>query len=331
MRQTAKYKRIFRDTVQAFSVGIYERETVYIKHLGICDQVELEDVKISYFEKAKARGIPTEEDMLQYLRGEGGWTDEDDQKISELEGYIERLNYNKRNLYLKSQLDHQDKLVAKAREELQKKIQEKLDLVGNTCESYAEKRCTDYYIIRSFYYDNQFIKPIFLEESFDDVSSQELRTVSTIYSNVFEAFSDYNFQKLVLEDFYNPMMNLCESTMEFFGKPITFLTHYQLRLMVYTKMFKNILQSEEEIPVEMRNDPERLMDWARNPKGRERAKETLAKAEGGGAGIFGATKDDLKSLGVDSDDPGNVSLHEAVKKKGGSLSMEDLMKLSGLE
>ena len=196
MRQTAKYKRIFRDTVQAFSVGIYERETVYIKHLGICDQVELEDVKISYFEKAKARGIPTEEDMLQYLRGEGGWTDEDDQKISELEGYIERLNYNKRNLYLKSQLDHQDKLVAKAREELQKKIQEKLDLVGNTCESYAEKRCTDYYIIRSFYYDNQFIKPIFLEESFDDVSSQELRTVSTIYSNVFEAFSDYNFQKL---------------------------------------------------------------------------------------------------------------------------------------
>ena len=91
------------------------------------------------------------------------------------------------------------------------------------------------------------------------------------------------------------------------------------------------MQGEEEIPVEMRNDPERLMDWARNPKGREKARETLSKAEGGGAGIFGATKDDLKSLGVDSDDPGNVSLNEAVKKKGGSLSMKDLMKLSGLE
>ena len=46
--------------------------------------------------------------------------------------------------------------------------------------------------------------------------------------------------------------------------------------MYYTKIFKNILQGEEEIPVEMRNDPERLMDWARNPKGREKARETLS-------------------------------------------------------
>ena len=331
MQEGAIYKRIFRDTVQAFSVGIYKNSTVYIKHLGLCDQVELEDVKLGHFEKAKSRGIPTEEEMLEFLREQGSWTTEDDREISESEAYIDRLIYNKRNLYLKSQLTRQDQLISEARQKIQKKYEQKKDLVGNTCESYAEKRGTDYYIMKSFYHEKDFKNPIFEESKFDDVASQELLTVSGLYTKVFEKFTDYNFQKLVLEDFFGPLMSLCENSVEFFGKPVALLTHYQLRLLVYTKMFKNILQSEEEIPVEMRNDPERLMDWARNPKGRERAKETLNKAEGGGAGIFGATKDDLKSLGVDGNDPGNVSLEQAVKDKGGSLSMKDLMKLSGFE
>ena len=72
------------------------------------------------------------------------------------------------------------------------------------------------------------------------------------------------------------------------------------------------------------------MDWARNPKGREKAREVMEKSGEGGAGLFGATKEDLESLGIETQGAGTVSLEEAAKKKGGTLNMEDLMKLSGM-
>ena len=56
----------------------------------------------------------------------------------------------------------------------------------------------------------------------------------------------------------------------------------------------------------------------------------MQKASEGGAGLFGATKQDLESLGIETKGAGTVSLEEAAKKKGGTLDMQDLMKLSGM-
>ena len=103
------------------------------------------------------------------------------------------------------------------------------------------------------------------------------------------------------------------------------------KALAYTKMFKGIFASGEEIPHSIKKDPQKIIDWARNPKGRERAREVLDKAAEGGAGLFGATKEDLESLGVEMRGAGTVSLQDAVKKKGGSLNMQDLMKLSGID
>ena len=124
-------------------------------------------------------------------------------------------------------------------------------------------------------------------------------------------------------------MQCCEKPIDFFGKATTMLTHYQLRLYSYTRMFKSILESPEEIPFAIKKDPQKLIDWARNPKGREKAREVMEKAGDGGAGLFGATKEDLQQLGAESS-AGTVSLEEAAKKKGGKLTMKDLMKLSGI-
>ena len=323
------FKRIFRDVVRGHSINYYKNKRIYVKHLGINEQVDLDDYRIEHLETAKKRGIPTEQEMLDLLREQGDWTKEDERKIEEEELFIENLIENKNGLYLQSQLDRQDKLINEAREELEKKLIQRKSLLGNTSEEYAEKRCIDLYIIKSFYYDVNWQNPVFTEESFDELTSEELTHVSYIYNEIFSIYSDINFQKMVLEDFYGPYMQCCDKPTDFFGKATTLLTHYQLRLYSYTVMFKNILQSPEEIPFAIRKDPQKLMDWARNPKGREKAREVLDKAGEGGASLFGATKEDLQQLGVESG-AGTVSLEEAAKKKGGSLTMEDLMKLSGI-
>ena len=62
---------------------------------------------------------------------------------------------------------------------------------------------------------------------------------------------------------------------------------------------------------------------------REKAKERITKAGDGGAGVIGATKQDLDNLGVDRPQASSRNLHEEAKKKGGSLSMKDLMDMGG--
>ena len=179
------FKRIFRDVVRGHSINYYQNKRIYVKHLGINEQVDLDDYRIEHLETAKKRGIPTEEEMLDLLREQGDWTKEDERKIEEEELFIENLIENKSGLYLQSQLDRQDKLINEAREELEKKLKERKSLLGNTSEEYAEKRCIDLYIIKSFYYDVSWENPVFTEESFDELTSEELGRVSNIYNHIF--------------------------------------------------------------------------------------------------------------------------------------------------
>jgi hypothetical protein len=329
--KASSYKRAFRDIALGFSVSYIKEQRVFVKHLGHLDQVDLDDRRFEFLEKAKKRGIPTEKEILEVLFEEDQWTKEDEKEIETQENFVEKLLYNKTALYLKSQLDQQDKLIEEGRKKLNKKLKEKESLLGNTAETYANKRCFDLYIINSLFYDQKFTKHYFTRESFDDIPSSELNQISKMYHDIFKSFEDDEVQKLILEDFYNPFLNMCEGVMDFFGKSACQLSHYQIKLFAYTKMFKGIFASGEEIPHSIKKDPQKIIDWARNPKGRERAREVLEKASEGGAGLFGATKEDLESLGVEMRGAGTVSLQDAVRKKGGSLNMEDLMKLSGID
>tara|TARA_R110002020_G_scaffold6262_2_gene26174 strand:- start:98 stop:1099 length:1002 start_codon:yes stop_codon:yes gene_type:complete len=329
--RTSLYKRTFRDIALGFSLAYVKGEATFIKHLGHLDQVDLDDRRHEFLQKANKRGIPTEKEVLEILIEQGDWTKEDEKQITDEENFVEQLIYNKSGLYLKSQIDNQDRLVEEARAKLNKKLKQKESLLGNTAETYADKRCFDLYIINSLFYDREFKSKYFTQETYDNLSSGDLNTISLIYSEIFKGFADQQVQELVLEDFYSPFMNMCESAVEFFGKPVCQLSHYQIKLFSYTKMFKNIFSSGEEIPHSIRKDPQKIIDWARNPKGREKAKEVLAKAGEGGAGLFGATEEDLQSLGVETRGAGTVSLQDAVRKKGGSLNMQDLMKLSGID
>ena len=324
------FKRVFRDVVRGHSISYYKQERIYVKHLGVNEQVDLDDYRLEHLEAAKKRGIPTEEEVLTLLNEEGDWTEADEKDIHTKEKFIQQLIENKTGLYLQSQLNQQDKIIAKARNELEEKYNERKSLLGNTSEEYAEKRCIDLYIIKSFFKDVNWQNPVFTQSSFDELPSSELAVVSGVYNDIFSKYNDLNFQKMVLEDFYGPYMQCCDKPIDFFGKPTALLSHYQLRLYSYTMMFKAILESPEEIPFAIRKDPQKLMDWARNPKGREKAREVMEKATDGGAGLFGATKEDLHSIGVETTGPGTVSLEEVAKKKGGSLTMKDLMELSGI-
>jgi len=320
------YRRSFRDIVKGYTKKSYQDEVFFIKHLTTHDQVDLEDIEIDFYNKAKKKGLSTEEERIASLKEDGLWSDEDEKFIDSQTSFIENLTRTKAQLILKSQIDQHQKLIDTEVQKLNKKLSDKQELIGSTCEAYAKQRVNDYYIGRSFFKDEEFTEPLYEENDFYELSYSEVGELVKIHNDQFTQFSEDNIQKIILQDFFFPYMPFCEDTVQFFGKSVCELTHNQLKLILFTKVFKNIFDNNENIPENIRKDPEALLDFASSSK---KGKEHLEKHEekGGASTLVGATSKDYEYMGVNA--RGGKSLHQAAKEKGGSLNMQDLMDLSG--
>ena len=93
--ETTKRRRIFRDIVRGYSSTIIDDKEVFVKHLTPHDQVELEEIEERYHQIALKRGVPTEEEMLAYLKEEGEWTKEDEKVIEDKKFFIQSLSQAK--------------------------------------------------------------------------------------------------------------------------------------------------------------------------------------------------------------------------------------------
>ena len=326
--ETVKRRKIFRDVVRGFSTTTLEEDFVYIKHLTPHDQVELEEIEEKYFNIALRKGVPTEEDMLAYLKDEGQWTDKDEKFIQDKELFLENLRKAKTKLVLKSEIDKQAELINKEQKLLDDKQIQKIGLIGNTCEKYAKDRLNDFYMIKSFFADDKLQEPLFNQDKFDELDNHDIKKVVYKYNEIFEGFSEESIQYTILEDFYNPYLSFAEDSMQFYGKAFCDLTYNQIRLIVYTRVFKNIFDMNENIPESIRKDPAKLLEFGSSSKEeKDKAKDKLTQGDGGT--LVGAKQEDYDYLGVEK--PTNaISLHEEAKKKGGTLNMEDLMKLHGV-
>lgn len=326
--ETVKRRKIFRDVVRGFSTTTLEEDFVYIKHLTPHDQVELEEIEEKYFNIALRKGVPTEEDMLAYLKDEGQWTDKDEKFIQDKELFLENLRKAKTKLVLKREIDKQAALIDKEQKLLDEKQIQKIGLIGNTCEKYAKDRLNDFYMIKSFFADDKLQEPLFNQDKFDELDNHDIKKVVYKYNEIFEGFSEESIQYTILEDFYNPYLSFAEDSMQFYGKAFCDLTYNQIRLIVYTRVFKNIFDMNENIPESIRKDPAKLLEFGSSSKEeKDKAKDKLTQGDGGT--LVGAKQEDYDYLGVEK--PTNaISLHEEAKKKGGTLNMEDLMKLHGV-
>ena len=113
---------------------------------------------------------------------------------------------------------------------------------------------------------------------------------------------------------------------DFYGKPIIELSVYQLRVALYGKMFFNIFQNTQDIPDNIRDNPEKLMAFAETKQNADSHKGGV-RDDADVSAIFGATKGDMQAL--DLGNSANVSLSEEAAKHGGKLNMEQMMRLAG--
>lgn len=329
--ETTEYRKIFRDIIRGYSETYVRDKKYYIKHLTSIDQVAIDEIRSSYYEKAIDRGIPPMSEILEDLNKDGIWTKKDESEIKRLELFVEQAQKTKSELVLKSQIDKQNESIRETRKKIQELYSKRQELLGANAEDYADKRSNDYYIIKSFYSDKDFNDRVFPEEKdYNDLYVDEISDFVSCYNYTFQMFEELKIQEMILQDFYYIYFPFSDDTVGFFGNPVCHLTYNQLKLIVYTKIFKNIFENNQHIPDKIKKDPQALLDYGSvSNEAKDKIKDQISK-DGDATTLFGATAEDYEYAGLENpnDQPG-ISLQKAAERKGGSLSMEDLMELSG--
>ena len=328
--EVSKYREIFQDITQGYSAYFLDKKQVYIRHFHSNERVSMRFAYDEHFAKAKAKGLMTDEDCLNLYEKEGIWTSKDESSISSKQRFLESLYSNKRAISLKSQIDQVNKDISRTEQEIHDLESQKRDIFGVTCESYASSRANDIFLSSILYEDEGLKNRVIQDKDIDDIDSLYYSKIVSINNDYMEKFKEEEVQRLCLEEFYYIYYPFCEDPMSFFGKPIVSLTDNQLKLIAYTRIFKNIFERYDKIPESIKKDPKAILDYGSiSDEARTRMNKTVNRDDGSATTLMGATKEDFAYVGLDESDGNVVSLHEEAAKKGGSLDMTDLMKLSG--
>jgi len=301
---------------------VFDRKSC-IKHFSIFDQSDIEEIKNEYYLKAKSRGLPTEEESLNSLKEEKIWTDKDESELLKSKLYIDTLQKTKSNKFLIAEIKHLNDQIEEEEKKYLSQLGKKRELLGQTCEIYSENRVSELYILKSFFKDEECKIPLFDEEELNELEQEDLVYIIREYNKVYEKFQDTNIQKIILSDFYTMYMPFCDDVKNYFNKPIFELSMNQVKLITYSKMFKNIFERYSDIPSTIRQDPEKIFEFINS---KEKGKKVLENMDKGGAStVVGAKKEDYENMGVKGSN--SQSLSEMLRKNKGKMDMNDIMKV----
>jgi len=303
----------------------------YIKHLDIFDSEEIDEKDDHYKTHAASKGLPTTEEKIKQLKEEGSWGDKEEREISDLNLTLRNLQKTKTKLVLKSDIENIESQIKSTKEELQQKQAEKSQLIGYTADTYSSKKINEYYVFATTYKDKKLKKKLFSKEEFDELSEQDILKFVQIFNYNSKKTSEENIKRIALSGFFLNNFYLCKDNPKvYFGKPITKLTYNESELFSYGRYFKHILSEMKNKPdEEIMDDPDKLIELYNIGQNSEKIKQSAEDSDA--STVVGATKEDLERMGMSSpsEDKG-VSLSQEAAKKGGKLSMDDLIKLHGM-
>lgn len=299
----------------------------YIKHFSQLDSCDVDSERDRHYHKAVAAGIPTEDEALQQSISDGLWSAEKEREILDIETAISRAQETRNKLTLKSQKIPLDRRIKDYAAKLDSINSERFSLFGMTAENFAAKKMNEYYICKAAYSDPSLTKPMFSTDQFDEFEDHEINSLSSIYGSFMLDFSPQNLKRVSLSQPFMEIYNLCnDDAYQLFGRPIYQLTFFQRDIFATMRHFKNVLTDAKYRPsLDMYDDPDQLAEWMNS--GATGGNDGQSPDKVVATSYVGASKDDLKDLGVDGED--SVSLSKAAAKKGGSLDMKDIMKLHG--
>ncbi len=318
---------VYAEISQGSSSNFCDGKPCFIKHFNSLDNLESEDVYERAFESAVARKVPTREEKESDIIERGLWTDAKTKRIEELEPFIETLKVTKSRYAFEAQRRGVTKQIEEAEKELFELQSTRASLMNVTAESFGTTRKNNYLIFRSFFEDKECKTPLFSQQEYQYIDDVELNKITDIFIKNNMKFEPMSIKKLAVSGEFLNNFYLCEDNpYTFFGKPVCLLTHFQVQLFTYGRMYKNILSNGGKITKEVLENPDKLIEW--NEKNKN-VKEVMARhsKEGEQMSMPGSTREELESMGIKTDNSQLDEMIAKAAKSGGKLNMNDILKM----
>lgn len=335
MTTNSKIKLLFSDIIRGYTkIMSSDFGILYFKHFGPFDSAFIDEIYSSNLEKAIKSGLPTKEIKEKLLIENNQWTKEEEKKINESNDLLIRLKTTRSKIFKKKEKDIIDKQIKDVTKEYDELNNKKTDLIGLTAETFANKKINEHYMKNMLYKDSLLTTTLYNEEEYEDLEDEKLNKLYSEHEKYIENFSVKNLKCVALSPAYMNLFIISnDNPYTFYGKPVIYLTFYQTQVFEYAKTFKNILvNSKNKVPDDLMQDPEKLLEWYDSS---QQAEDMLSKTNKKdkdfvASSLVGATKEDLKAMGMDSSGSNlsNNIIKEA-QKKGGSLSIDDMIRLQG--
>ncbi len=318
---------LFADFINGFSY-LKEKE-VYLKHPTNIDLSYGDSKYISLINDAQTNGILTNKEKLEILKNEKIWDNDKDRKILELKSELANLKQTKSKLFIAKQVKEITDRISEKDKELNLLLLEKEELMGETAETYANKKANEYLILSLIFKDNSLTHNLFTEEDVQELDYADLNNHFINYGLVSKKYEQKNLKKIaVLPSMINSIFLVEDNPELFFGKTIMKLSIYQLDAYSKLKSYKNVLTKGNSFPPEnLYDDFDQLVSWY-DSSGTSYSTQIKDKKEKSNASTsyVGATKDELEKIAKSKGDT-PIDLVKEAEKKGGQLSFKDIIKL----
>lgn len=322
----AKLKASIQEIVQGYSVvniGQYKR--IHIKHFCFADSVNIDNKFLEFYALALKRGLYTAEQQLQVAIANKSWTETKEKRFTQLPEEITIQSQTRNKLFLKKEKDAITQKITSLENELGSLALERSEAVGYTAEVFATKKSHEYFVYYAFRQQN-LTDFYFSFEEFDDFDETEMTQLVNGHNEYAVRFANSEIKRMAISsNFMNMIYVSGEEIYHFYGKPVVELTFRQLELFNLGLYYRQLLRDmKEKVTPEMLDNPDKLIQTVEAQKTTEEITKKIDNKEAAGVAVVGATQEELSQIGMQ---PGNISLSQEAAKKGGTLTMADLMKL----
>jgi hypothetical protein len=320
------YKQAFVDIARGYSEAIHKEQKIFIKHFNLFDQSHVDTLSKKVSKRYQKSGLRTQKEILEEAAETGEWTLKQEDWLQKRQQFLKTLENTIKTILIPSQVEMMEKRIAQVKEEIQEKSIKKQLLLNESCETFTERKVSDLTIGASLYTDKALNELFFSESEFDDLEREEIYQLVKTYNDAFSGLAIDKIKALSLSGMFSNYFSVCEdSPYKMFDKMPMDLTFFQLNLLNYGQVFRSIFKNIPNIPDEIKNDPNKLLQFAESGhKKAEKVKQIQAKGNPnrkGAQSIVGASSEDLETMGYDK---GSFTSPAELMKKAGKKSMSTL-------
>jgi len=262
-------RQAYKDILVGFSIVNFKDQQIYVKHFKEDDIGEIEERAKKIEEEAASMGLVPEKEYLEFLKEEGHWTQEDEDRYLNAKQAVDDTVAHMKKIVIPDQIKEFKKILEEKNKELAEVYKERNQLVGVSLEKYIDKKSNENYILYALYKDKEFKELFFSPEEFEEMDQNELASLIEVYNEKMVTYREDNIKRIAVNSFFlNPFFISEGDPVKFFGRPVLELTVYQMNLYSRGKYYKSIIQEGKTPPEHYYNDEhegiEKLVNWYDN-------------------------------------------------------------------